>query len=138
MTEELIQIGISLPNDFLKYCDDLFENTDHSSRSDVIRSAILKYIQYYEWMKEVKGKRVGIFEMIYNPLERGLSASVTRILGESNKIILSSIQVHIKNNDYLRVIIMRGKGEHLVDLADNLMSQRGIKYVKLTTLNITE
>ncbi len=31
---------------------------------------IRRYIQYHEWMNDVKGERIGIFEIVYNPGER--------------------------------------------------------------------
>lgn len=133
MTEELMRIGISLPNDLLEDFDTVSVKYGYPSRSDAIRNAIRKYIQYYEWMNVVKGKRVGIFEMVYSPMKKGLSASIAEILSESNDIILLSMQIHLTNDNYLRIVIMHGEGQRLAEVAGKLMALRGVKQEKLTT-----
>jgi CopG family nickel-responsive transcriptional regulator len=138
MTEKLIRIGISLPDDLLRNFDTLLINSGHSTRSDAIRDAMRRYIQYHSWMNKVKGERIGIFEMVYTPFKRDLPASIARILSESNQIVLSSIQIHISDDNYLRVIIMCGEGEHIVKLAEQLMALSGVKQEKLITMPFDE
>ena len=136
MSKELTRIGVSLPGDLLTYFDRSFVNTSPYSRSDVIRNAIMRYIQYYEWMAQVKGERVGLFEMVYNPLEKGLSDSVNYLLSESGDSVLLSVLVVLNKDDFLRIIIMQGEGEYLVKQVEKLMALKGIKYSKLTTINL--
>ena len=104
MTEELARIGITLPNDLLIHFDEAIINNGHSSRSDAIRDALRRYIQHHEWMNDVKGERVGIFEIIYNLVKKGLPATIENILSESNEIFLSSIRVHLNSDYYMRII----------------------------------
>ena len=136
MEEQLTRIGVSLPDDLLTYFDRSFVDTSPYSRSDVIRNAIMRYIRYHEWMEQVKGERVGLFEMIYNPLEKGLSASVNGILSESGNSVLSSVLVALNKDDFLRIIIMHGEGEYLIKQVEKLMALKGIKYSKMTTINL--
>lgn len=136
MEEQLTRIGVSLPDDLLTYFDRSFVDASPYSRSDVIRNAIMRYIQYYEWMEQVKGERVGLFEMIYNPLEKGLSASINYVLSESGNSVLSSVLVALNKDDFLRIIIMHGEGEYLIKQVEKLMALKGIKYSKMTTINL--
>jgi CopG family nickel-responsive transcriptional regulator len=136
MSKELTRIGVSLPGDLLAYFDKSFVNTSPYSRSDVIRNAIMRYIQYYEWMAQVKGERIGLFEMVYNPLEKGLSDSINYLLSESGDSVLISVLVVLNKDDFLRIIIMQGEGEYLVKQVEKLMALKGIKYSKLTTINL--
>ncbi|MFV9631059.1 MAG: nickel-responsive transcriptional regulator NikR [Methanosarcinales archaeon] len=136
MNKELTRIGVSLPGDLLTYFDRSFVNTSPYSRSDVIRNAIMRYIQYYEWMAQVKGERIGLFEMVYNPLEKGLSDSINYLLSESGDSVLLSVLVVLNKDDFLRIIIMQDEGEYLVKQVEKLMALKGIKYSKLTTINL--
>lgn len=136
MSKELTRIGVSIPGDLLTYFDRSFVNTSPYSRSDVIRNAIMRYIQYYEWMAQVKDERVGLFEMVYNPLEKGLSDSINYLLSESGDSVLISVLVVLNKDDFLRIIIMQGEGEYLVKQVEKLMALKGIKYSKLTTINL--
>ncbi|NIA02929.1 MAG: hypothetical protein GWP12_00095 [Nitrospirae bacterium] len=87
-------------------------------------------------MNDIRGKRIGIYEMVYSPLKKGLPASISNILGESKEIVLSSILIHLNNNDYLHITIMYGEAENLVELAEKLMALKGVKQEKLTTAPI--
>ncbi len=138
MREDLARIGITLPNDLLAQLDESIFNNGHSSRSDAIRDALRRYIRHHEWMNDVKGERVGIFEIVYNPVKKGLPATIENILFESNEIFLSSLRVHLNGDYYMRVLVLRGEGEHLVNLAAKLTAQKGVIHMKLTTMNVFE
>ena len=138
MKEKLTRLGVSVPDNLLRYFDELLLENGHSSRSDAVRDALRRYIQYHEWMNDVKGKRLGIYEMVYSPLKKGLPASISNILGESKEIVLSSILIHLKNDDYLHITIMYGEAENLVELAEKLMALKGVKQEKLITAPLIE
>jgi len=138
MTEELVRIGIALPDNLLTHFDELLINNGHSSRSDAIRDAIRRYIQYHDWMNDVKGERVGILTIVYNPLKTGLPTIIEKILFESNEIFLSSLRVSINSDYYLRIMVLRGEGEHLVKLTEKLSARKGVIHVKLNTVNFIE
>ena len=138
MKEKLTRLGVSVPDNLLRYFDELLVENGHSSRSDAVRDALRRYIQYHEWMNDVKGKRLGIYEMVYSPLKKGLPASISNILGESKEIVLSSILIHLKNDDYLHITIMYGEAENLVELAEKLMALKGVKQEKLITAPLIE
>jgi len=138
MTEELARIGITLPNDLLAHFDELIINNGHASRSDAVRDALRRYIQYHEWMNDVKGERIGIFEIVYNPLKKGLPAIIEKIIFESNEILLSSMRVHITSDYYMRILVLRGEGEHLAKMAAKLTAQKGVIHVKINTVNFCE
>ena len=138
MTGELVRIGIALPDNLLTHFDELLINNGHSSRSDAIRDAIRRYIQYHDWMNNVKGERVGILTIVYNPSKTGLPTIIEKILFGSNEIFLSSLRVSINSDYYLRIMVLRGEGEHLVKLTEKLSAQRGVIHVKLNTVNFLE
>ena len=138
MTKELARIGITLPNDLLAHFDELIINNGHASRSDAVRDAIRRYIQYHEWMNDVKGERIGIFEIVYNPVKKGLPAIIEKIIFESNEILLSSMRVHINSDYYMRILVLRGEGEHLIKMAAKLTAQKGVIHVKINTVNFCE
>ena len=68
MEQELMRIGVSLPESLLTRFDGIIEQRGYSSRSEGIRDAIRNYIVHYEWMGDVKGDRVGIITMVFKNL----------------------------------------------------------------------
>ena len=90
MDHELMRIGVSLPENLLTKFDRIIEQRGYSSRSEGIRDAIRNYIIHYEWMSDVKGRRVGTISLIYDHTKRGLSNALTEIQHEYADIIKSS------------------------------------------------
>jgi len=133
MEQELMRIGVSLPENLLTKFDNIIEKRGYSSRSEGIRDAIRSYITYYEWMSDVKGKRVGTISLIYDHTKRGLSNSLTDIQHEYSAIIKSSLHIHLDHDNCLEVIILDGEGTDVKGVAERLMSLKGVKYVKLNT-----
>lgn len=71
MEQELMRIGVSLPDNLLNRFDEIIAKRGYSSRSEGIRDAIRSYILNYEWMSEVEGDRIGIVSLVYDHDQRG-------------------------------------------------------------------
>ncbi len=48
------------------------------------------------------------------------------------------MRVHITSDYYMRILVLRGEGEHLVKMAAKLTAQKGVMHMKLTTVNFCE
>jgi CopG family nickel-responsive transcriptional regulator len=133
MDQELMRIGVSLPENLLTKFDGIIEKRGYSSRSEGIRDAIRNYITHYEWMSDVKGRRVGTITLIYDHTKRGLSSALTDIQHDHSHLIKSAIHIHLDHDNCLEVIILDGEGEEVKTVAENIMSLKGVTYVKLNT-----
>jgi CopG family nickel-responsive transcriptional regulator len=133
MEQELMRIGVSLPENLLTKFDDIIEKRGYSSRSEGIRDSIRTYITHYEWMSDVKGRRVGTISLIYDHTKRGLSNSLADVQHDHIDIIKSSIHLHLDHDNCLEVIILDGEGADVKAVAERIMSLKGVKYVKLNT-----
>jgi len=133
---DLSRIGISLPENLLNKFDDIIGKRGYSSRSEGIRDAIRSYITYYEWMSDVSGERQGVITMVYDHDHRGLMEAITEIQHGNRHIVQSTIHSHVSDERCLEVILVRGQGEQLKQLAERLMSLKGVESVKLTTIKI--
>ncbi|AEH61591.1 transcriptional regulator NikR, CopG family [Methanosalsum zhilinae DSM 4017] len=133
MAKELMRIGVSLPENLLTKFDKIIEKRGYSSRSEGIRDSIRSYIAHYEWMGDVKGRRVGTISLVYDHTKRGLANSLTDIQHDYSQMIKSSIHIHLDHSNCLEVIILDGEGEDIKSLAEKLMSLKGVNYVKLHT-----
>ncbi len=133
-----MRIGVSLPENLLTKFDGIIEKRGYSSRSEGIRDAIRNYITHYEWMSDVKGRRVGTITLIYDHTKRGLSSALTDIQHDHSHLIKSAIHIHLDHDNCLEVIILDGEGEEVKTVAENIMSLKGVTYVKLNTALPTE
>ena len=133
MEHELMRIGVSLPDTLLTKFDTIIEKRGYSSRSEGIRDAIRSYITYYEWMSDVKGRRVGTISLMYDHTKRGLANALADAQHDYIDIIKSSIHLHLDHDNCLEVIILDGEGADVKAVAERIMSLKGVKYVKLNT-----
>ncbi|MFB3765811.1 MAG: nickel-responsive transcriptional regulator NikR [Methanotrichaceae archaeon] len=136
MEQELMRIGVSLPEKLLSRFDEIILQRGYSSRSEGIRDAIRNYIVHYEWMSDVQGERVGVITLVYAHSHRGLVDSLTEIQHEFGSIIQSSLHVHLDHDNCLEVVVLRGEGQDVRKAAERMMSLKGVKHVKLTTTSM--
>ena len=132
MEQELMRIGVSLPEKLLSRFDEIILKRGYSSRSEGIRDAIRNYIVHYEWMSDVQGERVGVITLVYSHSQRGLVENLTEIQHDSGDIIQSSLHVHLDHDNCLEVTIVKGRASQVKELADQLIALRGVKDGSLT------
>ncbi|WP_440952841.1 nickel-responsive transcriptional regulator NikR [Methanococcoides sp. FTZ1] len=133
MEQELMRIGVSLPDNLLTKFDSIIERRGYSSRSEGIRDSIRNYINQYEWMSDIKGQRVGTITLIYDHTKRGLSNAIADIQHDYSDLIKSSVHIHLDHDNCLEVVIFDGEGELVKEMDERLMALKGVKYVKLNT-----
>lgn len=136
MDQELMRVGISLPENLLNKFDEIILQRGYSSRSEGVRDAIRSYIVNFEWMSDVQGERVGVITIVYSHTQRGLADNLTEIQHEFGDLIQSSLHVHLDHDNCLEVVVLRGEGQDVRKAAEKMMSLKGVKHVKLTTTSL--
>jgi CopG family transcriptional regulator, nickel-responsive regulator len=136
MDQDLMRIGVSLPEKLLNKFDEIILQRGYSSRSEGIRDAIRNYIVNYEWMSDVHGERIGVITIVYSHAQRGLEDNLTEIQHEYGDIIQSSLHVHLDHENCLEVVVLRGEGQDVKKATESMMSLKGVKHVKLTTTSL--
>lgn len=134
MEKKLMRIGISLPEELLDKFDRALLNRGYSSRSEGIRDAIRTYNQHYEWMQQIKGIRAATISIVYDCSKTGVSNSLAKIQHENMDLISSSVRFHIEEDSCFEVIILKGEGEKIVELTEKILSLKGVKHSRLTTI----
>jgi CopG family transcriptional regulator, nickel-responsive regulator len=136
MDQELMRVGISLPESLLNKFDEIILQRGYSSRSEGVRDAIRSYIVNFEWMSDVHGERVGVITIVYSHSQRGLENNLTEIQHDFGGLIQSSLHVHLDHDNCLEVVVLRGEGQDVRKAAERMMSLKGVKHVKLTTTSL--
>ncbi|AAM32353.1 nickel-responsive transcriptional regulator NikR [Methanosarcina mazei] len=134
MGKKLMRIGISLPGELLDKFDKTLMKRGYSSRSEGIRDAIRTYNQHYEWMKQIRGSRSATISIVYDCSKKGVTSTLAEIQHEYVDMISSSVHFHMEEDLCFEVIILRGEGEQIVDLAQRILSIKGVKHLRLTTV----
>lgn len=130
MGKELARFGVSVDSELLERFDELIDSKGYSNRSEAIRDLIRNHLVEHEWEEDVE--TMGAVTMVYNHHMRELSESLIALQHDYHSSIISSTHVHIDEHNCLEVVVIRGKGSKVKEIANRLISTRGVKHGKLT------
>lgn len=133
---DLSRTGVSIPSHLLENFDEIINQRGYSSRSEGIRDAIRTYITNYTWMAEVKGERHGVITIVYDHDHHGLLPIINDTQHEFRSIIETALHSHVSHERCLEVVLVHGEGAQIKELAERLMSLKGVESVKLTTIQV--
>jgi CopG family nickel-responsive transcriptional regulator len=127
---ELTRFGVSTSSELLERFDKLIESKGYVNRSEAIRDLIRDYLVEYEWEEDLE--TIGAVTIVYDHHVSELSELLTSIQHEYCTMIISSMHIHIDHHNCLEITVIKGKGSKVKDIADKLISTKGVKHGKLT------
>ena len=125
---------VSVSPELLEELDDVIRNVSYE-RSKTIRLTMQNFLAEYKWTREEEGIGVGAILMVYDHKIRGLKKVLTHIQHEYREVISSTTHVHLDERNCLEIVVVKGKVKSIRSLAKKLMGERGVKQLKLVTLN---
>jgi len=126
------RFGVSMEQNLLKDFDELLERIGYTSRSEAVRDLIREKLVEKEW-QDTNREVVGIITIVYSHATRELSENLTAIQHHYYKQIISTMHIHLDHDNCLEVLIVRGKSVKIKEIAERLISTRGVKHGRLTT-----
>lgn len=123
------RFGVSLEEELLKELDNLVKNQKFPNRSQAIRFLIRNNLVEEAWQKNESV--AGCIVLIYDHHKKDLVDRSLEIQHKFGYLILSSQHVHLDHHNCLETISLKGKAFKLKELADTLISLKGIKHGKL-------
>lgn len=123
------RFGVSLEEEILRELDDLVKEHKFPNRSQAIRYLIRNSLVKQAWQKNQEV--AGCVVLIYDHHKRDLVNKSLDIQHKFSPLILSSQHVHLDQHNCLEMVAMKGKVVRLKELADRLISLKGIKHGKL-------
>ncbi|MEM2855710.1 MAG: nickel-responsive transcriptional regulator NikR [Candidatus Nitrosocaldaceae archaeon] len=135
MKSNVVRISISLPENLLHNFDAVMKKIGYKDRSKAIQTAMIGFISENEWSNE-SSKGVGSIGLLYNPHSRNIEKSITLIQHNYNKIVTSTIHIHLDENNCLENIIVRGDVKSIKRLVKELSENKGIKSIKVNFVKV--
>lgn len=125
-TSQLVsRISISLPPDLLAELDAMVESRGYDSRSQAIGEMV--HYQLAEH-KRALGDEVmaGTLTLLYNRATRGLQGRLADLQYEHLTEVISSLHVHLSEDQMLEVLLVQGPASTLQKIADEMLALRGV------------
>ncbi|WP_297498426.1 nickel-responsive transcriptional regulator NikR [Thermococcus sp.] len=127
---KIVRFGVSVPEELLEGFDRIIKERGYVNRSEAIRDLMRDFIVRHEW--EVGNAEVaGTITMLYNHDEADVVKELLDLQHEYLEEIISSVHVHMDEHNCLEVVIVRGKAGRIKEIADRLLSLKGVKHGKL-------
>ncbi|WP_297070053.1 nickel-responsive transcriptional regulator NikR [Thermococcus sp.] len=127
---KITRFGVSIPDNLLEKFDRIVEKRGYANRSEAIRDLIRDFIVRYEW-ETGDADVAGTITMVYNHDEADVVKELLDLQHDYLSEIVSSIHVHMDRHNCLEVVIVRGKAKRIKEIADRLLSLKGVKHGKL-------
>jgi len=125
--ENIVRIGVSLPEKLLVRFDNMISEMGYANRSEAIRDSMREYIMKNE-MKEGKGERIGVISIIYDHDVRGVNDMLIDLQHNYHRVIKSSIHIHLDKHNCMEVVIVRGDVKKIREIKNRLTSIIGVKH----------
>ncbi len=125
------RFGISLDSSLLENFDSLITKKGYANRSEAIRDLIRDSLVKEEW-EYGNRETVGAISIVYSHHRRELTDTLTELQHHFSKSIVSSLHVHLDAHNCLEVIVVKGKGTDIKNIADRLIGTKGVMHGKLS------
>ncbi len=120
----LKRFSISLEEKLLDIFDQHIKAQKYNNRSEAIRDLIRKAFVQEEWAQD---KQVmGVISLVYDHHQPKLQEKITVVQHAYHQQIVSTTHVHMDHNTCLEVIVVRGKGTKIKELASELSALKGV------------
>ena len=128
---DLIRFGVSIEQDLLENYDRLINERGYATRSEALRDLIREALIQQKIEMQAETNALGSLTLVYDHHARNLAQEMGAIQHDFHDNILSVMHLHVSHDDCMEIIALRGLVSDIVELANRLLSLKGIKNGKL-------
>jgi len=127
---DTVRFGVSLSLELLDRFDELIKKLGYENRSEAVRDLIRHKLVEEEWEAPNVKTFAAVF-LIYDHHTMSVASRLMDLQHESFAQVIGSFHVHLDEHNCLEIVVVRGKGKDVRNLADRMISLKGVKYGKL-------
>jgi len=128
---ELVRFGVSIDQDLLENYDRLINERGYATRSEALRDLIRDALIQQKIEMQTGIQALGSLTLVYDHHARNLTQEMGEIQHRFHDNILSVMHLHVSHDDCLEIVALRGIVAEIIELANALLSLKGIKNGKL-------
>ncbi len=100
------------------------------NRSEAIRDLMRKHLVEHEWEQDDK-ETLGTLTLLYKHDVRELPERLEHLQHERFSSIISTMHVHVDEQNCLEVMVLRGKPAEIRSISDSILGVKGVKHGQL-------
>ena len=126
---DVTRTGVSIEPGLLEKFDRFIAKRGYKNRSEALRDLIRESLI----TEDIEQNRpvAATLSMIYDHHRHDLSNKLNQIQHHSHQNVLAATHVHLDHDNCLEVVILKGRSGDVKQLADHMLSMRGVKHGKL-------
>lgn len=128
---ELVRFGVSIDRDLLENYDRLISERGYATRSEALRDLIREALIQQKIEMQTDIDALGTLTLVYDHHARNLVQEMGEIQHDFHDSILSVMHLHVSHDDCMEIIALHGAVSKIAELANRLLSLKGIKNGKL-------
>ena len=132
--EGVSRISFSLQPALQREFDRVSKLMGYDERSMALRIAIQNLINDYELKADPESLATGTILMIYDHVVRRVDNMITDIGHVHRVVIVSSLHLHLDEENCLNIIVVRGKVSKIMNLEQDIRKLNGVKQLKYAYL----
>jgi CopG family transcriptional regulator, nickel-responsive regulator len=125
----LVRTGISLDSELLARFDRTIAQKGYGSRSEAIRDLVRELAVATDVAQDKIV--VATLTVVYDHHRPKLSEQLIEAQHHYHGKVLATTHIHLDAHNCLEVIIVKGRGTEVQELADQILTLRGVKHGKL-------
>jgi len=123
---ELSRIGVAVDSDLLLRFDRFIANQGYESRSEAFRDLMRDRLAAAE-IAAPQATVIGTITLVYDHHIRLLPEKLMSLQHDHHHVIVSTTHVHVDHDTCLEVVAVKGKAAEVKNLADLLISTKGVR-----------
>ena len=131
---KVTRFSVSLPPSLVETFDYAWKNMKYDNRSKAVHDAIRSFITESEWAHQKDAFMAGAVLILYYLDKPGLLEEIAKLQHAFDKLISSTLHIHLEKNKCLEIIVVRGKVQEVRAFAQMLMAKKGVKQVKVAVM----
>lgn len=127
---DLSRTGVSIDSELLERFDRFIESQGYANRSEAFRDLIRDRLVSAAVLAPAADV-VGTVTLIYDHHSRLLPERLAEIQHQHHAEIISTVHAHLDRDTCLEVVVVKGKSQTIQQLADLLISTKGVQHGRL-------
>ena len=126
---EITRFGVSMDGELLSQFDQLIRQQGYANRSEALRDLVRECLVRREWEEGVEV--VGVIALLYDHHHRELADRLTDLQHDYHGLVAATMHIHLDEDNCLEILAVRGARPQVQQLADLLISFKGVKHGQL-------
>lgn len=129
------RITITIDDELLTSLDELVTERGYTSRSEAFRDLVREHLMRRPSAKV--GKHcIATLTYVYDHATRDLARRITQAHHDRHDLSVANTRVHLDHASLLESSVLRGRTEEVMNFADGITSQRGVRFANLHTIPV--